>query len=900
MSYIIKKNDPMVNVKLTNKGRRNLSSGALSFINFTLGDGEMDYTSSNPTNVNILRPADSQHDIQYPVPSSENNYKNTISIKTSIPLEVHTTAKERGFFIYNTGGTVDINTDLCTAAMLTGSTSSNNTKISLSYFSGSTKNNTHKTTIDAGDFIFIKFKTSGYTSNYTDVTHNRINIEPIQYEMYNIVSVNSGSTYNLTGYTTGTTIEFELDRSLPKYDSYIVDGFIYPGANTISDYYDNPTPTAYWQEGTLDFTTGSTPTADDVPVWNMNIVTLEDIIGLDSTIYKGKYSAKSKKYWGTAINYDYFLKIEHNKIGIVHYTNNSVSNFYGEGFFRNTFKLKIPYIMWHKKQFGGVSLGDSIGYTFISDTIAKYMGANNSIKYYDLIDQEIIPTVVGKILIDEKIVLIEDQELLSVMSYKANRNWSLPKPKLTPVNPGVCASSSAVGAIQPNEAIHVSYLFLDTSGTTGLHCENYSSVYNTGKTPQDVVFEFPKSTTDPTYTELGYLMSYSGFTGTGFRLNSVILLWQKTDVNARPSANAWNYYNVNNYVGTNGCLTSSNFQTNTEYFGLYTEVMVGEGSFTIINSGGTNYSTITLAQKPIGDLFVASGTTLTLPYTGNILSAAPSLTGITTSLKYYVDTNTTVWFKRSDVSSSTHIQLNYITGTTTTSAMIKQQIVVPSSYSGLNYINGIYTGITGNVCLTLNEIPNNNVVWLFYNGQLVNSAYYGIIPTGTTSTRRIELTFTPTVGSNITYFYIDESGLGLNPIDNKLLPININNLRVNIDKSLLDISETQNYNLNSFISLPSSTNINGLTFGDEVFFYGNIETDIKATLYKTVLTCNVLPNQYINSANPTFNSNDDKVSFTEIGIYDNNDDLVAIGKFSEPLVRKYNSDMLIIQATIDF
>jgi hypothetical protein len=27
---------------------------------------------------------------------------------------------------------------------------------------------------------------------------------------------------------------------------------------------------------------------------------------------------------------------------------------------------------------------------------------------------------------------------------------------------------------------------------------------------------------------------------------------------------------------------------------------------------------------------------------------------------------------------------------------------------------------------------------------------------------------------------------------------------------------------------------------------------------------------------------------------------VAIGKFSQPLTRKYNSDVLIIQATIDF
>ena len=54
------------------------------------------------------------------------------------------------------------------------------------------------------------------------------------------------------------------------------------------------------------------------------------------------------------------------------------------------------------------------------------------------------------------------------------------------------------------------------------------------------------------------------------------------------------------------------------------------------------------------------------------------------------------------------------------------------------------------------------------------------------------------------------------------------------------------------------------------------------------------------SQNPTFNSDQDKVAFTEIAIYDSNNVVVATGKFSEPVTRKYNSDMLVLQATIDF
>ena len=55
MSYIIKKNEPLVNLKLTNTGRSNLSSGKLTLTNFSLGDSEMDYSSDTFSLVNILR-----------------------------------------------------------------------------------------------------------------------------------------------------------------------------------------------------------------------------------------------------------------------------------------------------------------------------------------------------------------------------------------------------------------------------------------------------------------------------------------------------------------------------------------------------------------------------------------------------------------------------------------------------------------------------------------------------------------------------------------------------------------------------------------------------------------------------------------------------------------------------
>jgi uncharacterized delta-60 repeat protein len=1267
MSYIIKQNEPLVNLKLTDTGRKNLSSGKLTFTSFSLGDGEMDYSSDTPSLVNILRPVDKQHDIQYKVPSEGTTFIQPLTLITSVPNEVFSSATERGFFVYDTLNSVD-NT-LFLVGNLTGTTTVVSNQLSVRFNANSVKNN-YDNKIKPGDFLFLKIKTSGFTQNYTQVNVDEITTEPIPYLMYSILSINNTTTpLDLTGITTGTTFTIELDRDLPNYNSYVVDAFIYPGRETIKDYYDNPTPVAYWNGGLLDFTTNCTLSNDDVPVWNMSIVTIEDFIGLDSSFYKGKYNANSKNYWGTAINYDYFLDNLLNKVGLIHYTNNSISNFYGEGFYKNTFKLKIPYLMWHKKQFGGTSLGDNIGYTFVCDDEIKYIGVNNDIKYFDLIDQETIPTVVGKVLVDQKIVIIEHPELLAALSIKSNRNWTLPKPKLTLVEPGICAGANLAGVLASDEAIHITYLFQDTNGITGLHCEDYATIENTTTTVKDVVFEFPRDSNNPLYSELSYLKDYLDTTGTGFKTNSITLLWQKTGVNNKPNPSEWSILDVNGFIDTNGCINNvisncDDFELHTEStiypsnfllsggtsgaidntfnigtgftngsnvytivsqpdnkilvggdftsyngvtfnriirlntngtidntfnigtgfnalndyvrsivqqpdgkilvggaFGAYSgvtrnaiirlnsngtidntfnigngfgggsvqsialqpdgKILVG-GFFTTysgvtsnfiirLNTGGTIDNTFnigsgfggssvdTIALQPDGKI-LAGGTftsysgvtsnniirlntggtidntfnigggfdfglnTITLQPDGKILvgGAFGTYSGVTSNRIIRLNTNGTidntfnigtgfnigvfsivqqpdekilvggnfttysgvtsnriirlntggtidntfnigtgftgtspivfsialqangkilaggnftsynnisrnsivrlnpnatvdstiygltrnqigdviislnglilkeatseanlgvdgdyfifplttistinntayVKFSNTLLTSGALVQFNYLVGDSIQATTVRENITIPLTgiTNSYTYLDGVYL-IGSTTALTLTKQPNNDVVYVFYNGQLISSNNYSVFPTGTTANRRVELGFTPTNGSSISVFYLDNSSLGNTPLLRIFKSSSVQNLRVNINNDLINLSVNEKYNLNDFISLPNITNINEHTFGDETFFFGNIETDIKATIYKTLLTLNILPNKFISTSNPTFNPNQDKVAFTEMGIYDEDSDLVAIGKFSQPLTRKYNSDMLIIQATIDF
>jgi hypothetical protein len=93
------------------------------------------------------------------------------------------------------------------------------------------------------------------------------------------------------------------------------------------------------------------------------------------------------------------------------------------------------------------------------------------------------------------------------------------------------------------------------------------------------------------------------------------------------------------------------------------------------------------------------------------------------------------------------------------------------------------------------------------------------------------------------------------------------------------------YNLNNYLSLTSVGQTGQtLNFGDEFYFYGNIETEIQATIYEMKYLCNLSQNEFKNSSNPTFNTTY-KPHITEIGLYDSNKDLIVISKLQSPVLR---------------
>jgi hypothetical protein len=186
-------------------------------------------------------------------------------------------------------------------------------------------------------------------------------------------------------------------------------------------------------------------------------------------------------------------------IAIIHYTNNSTDNYYGEKFAlepddpnvvdntgqADNFKITLPWVMWHKSPI------KTIGLTLYVDPPSdrskfkvEYLKSTKNqdmnypgLRYYHLWDN--YNNRVGKVFPDSHIIVIDDEELIAALSYKSNRNWTLPAPKISLVTPNVCDpnNTSQVGVLTADtEYLYVTYRFDTDCFSNSLHCNYYQKI----------------------------------------------------------------------------------------------------------------------------------------------------------------------------------------------------------------------------------------------------------------------------------------------------------------------------------------------------------------------------------------------------------------------------------------
>lgn len=422
MAFILKDDLTWVNIKLTSYGRKQLSEGKLKFTKWAIGDSEIDYSFNKKIGfdafeANILRPKDKNPNIVYFIKSdADADQYNTIPPISSLTHVITNTAPDRGFFDSSTPKKIKTEPTFCKQPDM---------KIFISGVTGGTRLKIRKAPTylgnqaepQVGDYILIKWANPLVTAGSVTPSVNT----PLPYIWYKIENKQTG-----TNLSTDNLI-LTVDRPLPHFNgqggSIASGAFLYPNSNTraisgdsVQTYYGSPLVLDFVNDAVITFLENANAPSIDVGVWNMAIVFTEEIAGIQPS--DRNYTQYHSKGYGGFVQYVQKISPTVKNIGIIHYTNNSPSNNYGESLHEDTPVLELPTIMWH------FETGGTIGLTLTASTVVKTMTELNT-RYRDLVDKR--GYIVGKVFNDLKLFVIEDQELLFAMSYKSNRNWTLPQ-----------------------------------------------------------------------------------------------------------------------------------------------------------------------------------------------------------------------------------------------------------------------------------------------------------------------------------------------------------------------------------------------------------------------------------------------------------------------------------------
>jgi hypothetical protein len=607
MGYILKNTSGLINTRITDTGRQYLSEGNFNIAYFQLGDSEVCYgcasgvpesdgfvlePSYNAQN-SVGVPQSNKEEIKYPF-YLEGTSGNTYGVPTRLSSEtnVYNFTEELGFFTGISGNfsayTSSAYTVTCNYYVdFTDFTSGNTIDLLYDFCSTSTG------TPEENQIIAINFEPNAGCGDI-------VGVPPVLfYKIQSVIGSGSGP-YTVT-----------LDRNVPDYVSMGCSGSarvcIYPSGMT--PFYYDEVPTSYFCS---DCASGTTTN-----IWNMNIPWSESPAGVFATINENYTKYGSVNYLGTkeylgyqtdsgqvfenyngvtaatdTFYYNSFderigvLPSEQKAIAIVHYTNSSVVNYYGEKFafepydpanpivpgYARNFRVELPTLMWHK------STGTTIGQTFYVDPVGysllepSYMLSLKNedmnlpgMRYYHLYDNN--PDLngnlnrVGKVFPDSEIIVFDDEEIVAALSYKSNRNWTLPAPKLGLITPNACDSCPGIDGILSGDSqtMWITYRFNSTAFTDSLHCNYYSQVVgpSTGCsiTSQNVTVRFGN--------EFPFL---SQTCTSGFSANNLIILAQITATGQKPNPALWREIDVTNQIsGTsiNNYLTASGLSSNT-------------------------------------------------------------------------------------------------------------------------------------------------------------------------------------------------------------------------------------------------------------------------------------------------------------------------------------------------
>ena len=545
MSFLISDSPNYFLTSLTQRGRELMSYGNLNFKKFVVWDNEIDYTINEDLIVNTAITSEDNYNLY---PSYNLNLSLNTNFDGSKPYDLKNVFASKfvftsltnniGYFSSTTNTTsinsYVINENLCIA---TGTTNSPLGRGGFGGASGFTAGNSGLakdsriainqvlTSITDTGLVMFKFSSHGSSAS----PNGNMPFGCLWYRYSTITD-----TVITTAYT-GTVLD--LDRDLPRFQTLtkIHKAYFYPW-NSINSY-------------------GSATT--ECPVWSMNIVNLTTQLGtpltefdfnLNDAYYLARYTIYGSKQFNGQAKYFGFTE-QLSKVGFVHYTNSSTATTYKDEFKQGSCELDLPTIMWHRTPaVPGTALINGVKFT-----------DKNSPIYYDEIAKSPYTLLrdnfvndnfsVGRCYFKLKLFVITDQELLIAMSYKSNRNWTIPRLDVAFTNEVKPEYSSGTPLCHKNKVYYFTYgirMYVPNSvgGSTGyrqiLPCGYITRLE--GPTLSDS--SHVKATfANNSFPYLRSTAQMNAFSGTGWTAGRIHLLIQEIDKDQDKGANNLSPYN---------------------------------------------------------------------------------------------------------------------------------------------------------------------------------------------------------------------------------------------------------------------------------------------------------------------------------------------------------------------
>ena len=499
MSFLTQDNNTYINIKLTDTGRRRLAQGKLTFDQAVFSDREINYAFDRKYNASwnlnpnpagriilsgnsVFSPKDDHPQL------NTNNYDGSqaYSLASSVHLkhEIMTAQTEStGFWSAVTEGTNDKIGDyyLKNNWIYSGFNSSSTQEGEVD-FTFNTANVLAGVLPKKGQMMYLRvFQPTNTSNSLSGISESRLNRIPLVSQWYRINNEVSSSLRTTDRRTPFIAATASGQDKLFAYYVYEHDA--------VQDYY------------------GSAVTVN-TPVWNMNIVRTSREIGHARKAVGGNTGHSYTNYGSAAYaGAKEFFDFDENQrqVGFLHYSNESSGQTYWDSIVPGATQIDIPDLLWHRTTDPSGNLymsgsAVSCGHRFTdygSDIVYDSKAGTNYTLLKDGVTGDTI--TVGRVYYDLKTIVLTDPELLTALSYKSNRNWTLPamqfstssSPKL-PFN-----SINKPGFMKSNHNYYMTYV-MEPGNIT------YTSPSN--------VYADTKNFGQYNYLHCGYIQKLSGFT----------------------------------------------------------------------------------------------------------------------------------------------------------------------------------------------------------------------------------------------------------------------------------------------------------------------------------------------------------------------------------------------------